>query len=108
MKCIECGAHVQPVFVIRDSGPGIGCPNCAAAMRTPEPEPMLALEAHRVIPETKTLSAGSSDVVGLIRARLGQLDIEIADLETKRAEADMLRKMLGVADKVKTNGASAL
>ena len=110
MKCIECGAHVEPVFVIRDTGPGLGCPNCAAAMRAPEPvtSGMLTLETHRVIPETKAFPVGNSDVIGVIRARLGQLDIEIADLESKRAEADMLRKMLGVADKVKSNGASAL
>lgn len=105
MKCIECGKHVDPVFVIRETGPGLGCPNCAASMRAPDPLP--SLEAQIVIPETKHLPVGISDVVGMIRSRLGQLETEICELESKRAEADMLRKMLGVADKVKSNGVSA-
>jgi len=114
MKCIACSADVDPVFVIRESGPGLACPSCTTPMAYAEASCVVTPQLEVVQPEPRILPAPAgvrevkkSDIVAMVRSRLSELEIEIADLDTKRAEADMLRKMLGVVEKVKANGASA-
>lgn len=56
------------------------------------------LERAREVPRPR-LSITPQDVVGLARARLGELDLEIARLEGLKTERNQLRRMVQAAER---------
>ena len=82
------------------------CPVCeapVAAAQEPASAPPAAM-APTVAPKPK---AAPTDILGAARARLEQLELELADMRGKQQEAAMLRRMIAAANGGDTDLTSA-
>lgn len=77
------------------------CAACGKPMGAGFVDPLLqpapSVETVDTKPAAQKQSA-SQDILSLARGRLAQLEIEIAALDTKRREAEMLRRMIAAAE----------